>query len=160
MKWLGQTLGSVLQARDLLTPATIAIRTTLHPDDVSEDFPDTAAMRDAGVLGMYNRMQDGVVIADDSRVLSFVALDDGRASLTAFRTFKLRARGNVPGDIVYDYDAAHLLHAFIARAATPTFYDAFEIDGLDDLIGGLIVRWPDARMLCAADDAALVVVAA
>ena len=137
------TLGELLQARGLLTPDTIAIRNTLHPEDVSDDFPDTKAIVDAGVIGMYDRMQDSAVIADGSRVLSFVALDNGRARLTAFRAFRLRAGGNVPGDIVYDYDAAHLLHAFIARAATPMFYDAFEIDGLDDLIGALIVQWPE-----------------
>jgi hypothetical protein len=49
----------------------------------------------------------------------------------------------VPGDIVYDYEAAHLLHSFIARAATPVFYDAIDEDGLDDLIGQLIVTWPE-----------------
>jgi hypothetical protein len=155
------TLGELLQARGLLTPNTIAIRNTLHPEDVSDDFPDTKAIVDAGVIGMYDRMQDSAVIADGSRVLSFVALDNGGAKLTAFRTFKLRAGGNVPGDIVYDYDAAHLLHAFIARAATPMFYDAIEIDGLDDLIGALIVQWPEplAMNVRIADDAGLVMIA-
>ena len=154
------TLGELLQARGLLTPNTIAIRNTLHPEDVSDDFPDTKAIVDAGVIGMYDRMQDSAVIADGSRVLSFVALDNGRAKLTAFRTFKLRAGGNVPGDIVYDYDAAHLLHAFIARAATPMFYDAIEIDGLDDLIGTMTVQWPEplAMNVRIADDAGLVVI--
>ena len=155
------TLGELLQARGLLTPNTIAIRNTLHPEDVSDDFPDTKAIVDAGVIGMYDRMQDSAVIADGSRVLSFVALDNGRAKLTAFRTFRLRAGGNVPGDIVYDYDAAHLLHAFIARAATPMFYDAIEIDGLDDLIGTLTVQWPEplAMNVRIADDAGLVMIA-
>ena len=152
------TLGELLRVRGLLTSATIAICSTLHPEDASEDFPDTESMVRAGVLGMYDRMQDGVLIADESAVLSFVVMEGGGARLTAFRNFKLRARGNVPGDIVYDYDAAHLLHAFIARATTPTFYDSFDIDGLDDVIGTLVVRWPDARMLCAADDAGLVVI--
>ena len=154
------TLGELLQARGLLTPNTIAIRNTLHPEDVSDDFPDTKAIVDAGVIGMYDRMQDSAVIADGSRVLSFVALDNGRAKLTAFRTFRLRAGGNVPGDIVYDYDAAHLLHAFIARAATPMFYDAIEIGGLDDLIGTLTVQWPEplAMNVRIADDAGLVVI--
>ena len=154
------TLGELLQARGLLTPNTIAIRNTLHPEDVSDDFRDTRAIVDAGVIGMYDRMQDSAVIADGSRVLSFVALDNGRAKLTAFRTFRLRTGGNVPGDIVYDYDAAHLLHAFIARAATPMFYDALEIDGLDDLIGALIVQWPEpmAMNVRIADDAGLVII--
>ncbi len=154
------TLGELLQARGLLTPNTIAIRNTLHPEDVSDDFPDTKAIVDAGVIGMYDRMQDSAVIADGSRVLSFVALDNGRAKLTAFRTFWLRAGGNVPGDIVYDYDAAHLLHAFIARAATPMFYDAIGIDGLDDLIGTLTVQWPEplAMNVRIADDAGLVII--
>jgi hypothetical protein len=35
-------------------------------------------------------------------------------------------------------------------AAVPCFYDAVEEDGLDDLIGQLIVRWPEplARNIC------------
>ena len=153
------TLGELLRARHLLTPTTLAIRNTLHPDDVSEDFPDTESIVKAGVIGMYDRMQDGAAIADGSRVLSFVALDGGRARLTAFRDFKLRAKGNVPGDIVYDYDAAHLLHAFIARAATPMFYDAFDVEGMDDLIGTLVVQWPEplATQVSHADDAGLLI---
>lgn len=135
----------------------IAIRNTLHPEDVSEDFRDIDAVVAAGVLGMYDRMQDGAVIADGSRVLSLAALPDGLARLTGFRVFKLRSAGNVPGDIVYDYDAAHLLHAFIARAKTPVFYDAFDLDGLEDLIGALVVAWPGTANICSADDAGLVV---
>lgn len=155
-----KTLGDVLCARGLLTSTTIAIRNSLHPDDVSDDFRDTEAIVSAGVIDMYDRMQDGPVIADGSRVLSFVAMDDGLARLTAFRTFKLRAGGNVPGDIVYDYDAAHLLHAFIARAAKPMFYDAVEIGGLEDLVGTLIVHWPEPLVthVRRADDKGLVVV--
>lgn len=155
------TLGELLRARNLLTPSTIAIRNALHPEDVSDDFMDTDSIATAGVLNMYDRMQDGAVIADGSRVLSFVTLNDDRARLTAFRTFKLRAGGNVPGDIVYDYDAAHLLHAFIARATKPMFYDAFAIDGLDDLMGNLIVHWPQPLAVNVRDagDAGLVVVA-
>ncbi len=142
-----------------MTPTTFAVRSALHLDDMSEDFPNTDAIVKAGVIGMYDRMQDGAVILDGSAVLSFVAMDDGRARLTAFRTFKLRAGGNVPGDIVYDYDAAHLLHAFIARAAKPMFYDAFARDGLDDLIDALVVQWPEplAANVRGADDAGLVV---
>lgn len=153
------TLGELLRIRNLLTPTTIAIRNALHPDDVSEDFRDTEAIVSAGVIGMYDRMQDGAVIADGSAVLSFVALDGGRARFTAFRTFKLRAGGNVPGDIVYDYDAAHLLHAFIARAAQPMFYDAVDVDGLDDLIEHLVVQWPQplAMNVRNADDEGLVI---
>ena len=144
-----------------MTSNTIAIRNSLHPEDISDDFPTTDAIVEAGVIGMYDRMQDGAVIPDGGAVLSFAAMGDGRARLTAFRMFKLRAGGNVPGDIVYDYDAAHLLHAFIARATKPMFYDAFELDGLDDLIGALMVQWPEplAINVRGADDAGLMVVA-
>jgi hypothetical protein len=152
------TLGGILRERGLPTAETFAINVTLHADDASPDFPDLDSMIRANVLAMYDRMQDGVVIADGSAMLSFVAAGDGIARLTAYRRFMLRARGNVPGDIVYDYEAAHLLHAFIARAAQPTFYDAVDLDGLDDLIGSLIVRWPDDPMLRPADDATLVVI--
>jgi len=70
----------------------------------------------------------------------------------------MRRQGIVPTDIVYDYDAAHLLHAFIARAETPVFYDAFDEDGLSDLIGNLVVQWPQpvTRDVIGADDAGLV----
>lgn len=154
-----RTLADVLRARGLPPATIVAIRNALHPDDESTDFPDTEAIVRAGVLGMYDRMQDGPVIADGSAVLSFVALDGGCARLTAFRVFKLRAGGNVPGDIVYDYDAAHLLHAFIARALRPTFYDAVEADGLCDLLGHLVVRWPEplTRNVRCADDPGLAV---
>ena len=111
---------------------------------------------------MYDRMQDGARIADDTPVLSFIATSNGLAQLTAFRQFRMRAGGNAPGDIVYDYDGAHLLHSFIARAATPTFYDATELATLDDLLGKLVVQWPETAgdNICAASDAGLVVVSA
>jgi hypothetical protein len=92
---------------------------------------------------MYDRMQDGPRMDDNADVLSFVATEHGTARLIAFRRFKLRASGNVPGDIVYDYDGAHLLHSFIARAATPMFYDAEELSALDGLTGNLVVQWPE-----------------
>jgi hypothetical protein len=80
--------------------------------------------------------------------------------LTAFRRFTRRERGNVPGDIVYDYDAAPLLHAFIARAAQPTFYDTRDLDALDDLVGKLTVRWPEPldENIRAASDASIIVI--
>jgi hypothetical protein len=101
-------------------------------------------------------MPDGPRIADGARVLSFAALPEGRARLTGFRRFKLRRRqGNLPGDIVYDYDAAHLLHSFVARAAVPCFYDA--LDQEEDLIGRLVVDWPAGvkQRILRADDAAV-----
>ena len=65
-----------------------------------------------------------------------------------------------PGDIVYDYDAAPLLHAFIARAAQPTFYDTRDLDALDDLVGKLTVRWPEPlhENIRAAGDASIIVI--
>jgi hypothetical protein len=151
------TLADLLRARGLPVAGTVAINVALHDEDASADFPDTASMARAGVLHMYDRMQDGAAIADGYAVLSFVAVGDGLSRLTAYRRFMLRAGGNVPGDIVYDYDAAHLLHAFIARATQPMFYGAIDLDGMDDLIGTLLVHWPDAPMLRAVDDARLVV---
>jgi hypothetical protein len=137
-----RTLVDLLAARGLDATNIVAIRNTLHADDVSNDFRTLADVIDANALPMLDRMQDGPRIAHDALVLSFAALDDGRATLTGFRRFLMRRAGIVPTDIVYDYDAAHLLHAFIARAATPVFYDAFDEDGLDDLIGQLVVQWP------------------
>jgi hypothetical protein len=92
---------------------------------------------------MDDRLQDGPRIAHGSRVLSFMALPDGHAKLTAFRKFSMRQPGIAPGDIVYNYDAAHLLHSFIAHAANPVFYDVTDEAGLDDLIEKLTVQWPE-----------------
>jgi hypothetical protein len=106
------------------------------------------------------RMQDGPRIGHAASVLSFMALPDGRARLTGFRKFMLRRQGNVPCDIVYDYDAADLLHSFIARAEAPCCYDATDEGGLDDLIGHLVLQWPQplARNILPAGDPGLRVV--
>lgn len=155
------TLADLLAARGFSAAGMIAIRNTLHTDDVSNDFRTLADVIEANALPMLDRMQDGPRIAHDTLVLSFAALDNARARLTGFRRFLMRREGIVPTDIVYDYDAAHLLHAFIARAQTPVFYDAFDEDGLDDLIGKLVVHWPlpPERDILRADDTELTVAA-
>lgn len=151
----------MLAARHLDATAIVAIRNTLHPGDVCSDFRTLDDVVQANALQMLDRMQDGARIAHDTLVLSFAAIDGDRARLTAFRRFLMRREGIVPTDIVYDYDAAHLLHAFIARAQTPVFYDAFDEDGLDDLIGKLVVHWPLPleRDILRADDTELTVAA-
>jgi hypothetical protein len=155
------TLRELLAARDFDATGILTIRNTLHAEDISSDFKDMADVASANALPMYDRMQDGPRIPHDTRVLSFAAMADGQARLTGFRRFMLRRQGNVPGDIVYDYDAAHLLHSFIARAATPCFYDAIDETGLDDLFGRLVVQWPEPleHNILGADDPALLLVA-
>lgn len=137
-----ETLADVLRARGFDAAKIVAVRNTLHPSDMSNDFRNMDDVIAANALPMLDRMQDGPLIAHEALVLSFAALDDGRARLTGFRRFLMRRQGIVPTDIVYDYDAAHLLHAFIARAHAPVFYDAFDETGLEDLIGALVVQWP------------------
>jgi len=129
---------------------------------VCSDFRTLDDVVQANALQMLDRMQDGARIAHDTLVLSFAAIDGDRARLTAFRRFLMRREGIVPSDIIYDYDAAHLLHSFIARAETPVFYDAFDERGMDDLIGKLIVQWPAPldHDLRGASDPAIVVAAA
>jgi hypothetical protein len=156
------TLGDLLRARGLDARNIVAIRNALHPDDVCDSFRTIDDVVRAGALPMLDRMQDGPLIEHDTPVLSFAALPDGRAKLTGFRRFLMRRQGVVPGDIVYDYEAAHLLHSFIARAATPVFYDAIDEEGLDDLIGRLVITWPEpmAQHIRDAGDPMLEVVAA
>jgi hypothetical protein len=137
-------LSELLVARGLQPVGIVVIRNTLHPEDISADFGSIEDVIAANALPMYDRMQDGPRIAHGALVMSFAALPEGRARLTGFRRFKLRRQGNVPGDIVYDYDAAHLLHSFIARAEAPCFYDAVDEEGVEDLIGRLVVQWPEA----------------
>jgi hypothetical protein len=154
-------LSELLRARGLRPDGIMAIRNSLHPDDVSADFRSIDDVISANALPMYDRMQDGPCIDHAASVLSFVALPLGQARLTGFRKFMLRRQGNVPGDIVYDYGAAHLLHSFIARAAVPCFYDTTEETGLDDLIGHLVLLWPQplTRNILQATDAELTIVA-
>jgi hypothetical protein len=154
-----QTLADLLGARGFDAANIVAVRNTLHPSDMSNDFRNMDDVVAANALPMLDRMQDGPCIAHEALVLSFAALDDGRARLTGFRRFLMRRQGIVPSDIVYDYDAAHLLHAFIARAHAPVFYDAFDEGGLEDLIGALVVQWrqPVERHIVEASDAGLVV---
>lgn len=156
-----RTLADLLTARGLDAANIVAIRNTLHADDMSRDFRTLADVVDANALPMLDRMQDGPRIAHDALVLSFAACEDGRARLTGFRRFLMRREGIVPTDIVYDYDAAHLLHAFIARAATPVFYDTFDEAGLDDLIEQLVVQWPQPleQHIVDANDPRLIVAA-
>lgn len=154
-----QTLADLLAARGLDAAAIVAVRNTLHPADMSNDFRSMDDVIAANALPLLDRMQDGPRIPHGALVLSFAALDHDRARLTGFRRFLMRREGIVPTDIVYDYDAAHLLHAFIARAETPVFYDAFDEEGLNDLIGRLVVQWPQpmARDIVGAGDAGLVI---
>jgi hypothetical protein len=154
------SLSELLGARGLQGAGMVAIRNCLHPDDACADFRSIDDVISANALPMYDRMQDGPRIGHQASVLSFVALPGGQAKLTGFRKFMLRRQGNVPGDIVYDYDAAHLLHSFIARAAAPCFYDASDQTGLDDLIGRLVLQWPEplARNILPASDPGLSVV--
>lgn len=155
-----RTLAEVLRSRGLPAEHLVAIRNDLHPEHACDDFRSIGDLERAGVLQMYDRMQDGPRIAHNSCVLSFMALGDGQAKLTSHRRFSMRRPGIAPGDIVYDYDAAHLLHSFISGAHAPVFYDVTDEPGLDDLVGHLVVQWPEpmARDIRAADDAEITVV--
>lgn len=137
------TLAAALRSRGIAPEGILAIRNALSPALVGGDFSEIADLERAGVLHLYDRMQDGPRLPHGARVLSFVALPAGQARLTAFRRFLMRRPGIVPGDIVYDHDAAHLLHGFIAHAQEPVFYDVEDEDGVGDLIGTLTVQWPE-----------------
>ena len=155
-----QALADLLRGRNLAPGGIIAIRNDLHADHVCDDFRTIDDVARAGVLHLYDRMQDGPRIPHDSRVLSFMALPGGRARLTGFRRFAMRRPGVAPGDIIYDHDASHLLHGFITHAAAPVFYDVQDEAGLADLIGRLEVAWPEplAQDIRPADDPGLRVV--
>lgn len=139
-------LSDLLVARGL-DPASILVhRNTLDPRDASSDAPSIAALAQTGHDLVYERMQNGRVFGAEARVMSFRGEADGRARLAGFRRLVARRPGIAPGDIVYDYDVAHLLHDFISRAKHPTFYDAFALDGVSDLAGRLVVQWPKPYM--------------
>lgn len=154
------TLANLLSARGFAPAALIAHRNSLDPRDAGEGARSIAELSVTGHDLIYERMQNGRVFGAEAQVLSFRAEADGRARLAGFRRLVARRPGVAPGDIVYDYDVAHLLHDFIARAKRPTFYDAFDIAGLEDLTGKLVVQWPRPLMRARrrADDAGLIVV--
>ncbi len=153
-------LALLLAARGLDPASLIAHRNTLDPRDASPDAPSIEALAATGHDLVYERMQNGRVFGPEAQILSFRAEAGGRARLAGFRRLRARRPGVAPGDIVYDYDVAHLLHDFIGRAKYPTFYDAFPLEGVDDLVGRLVVQWPKPymRRRLRADDAGLVIV--
>lgn len=139
-------LPDLLATRGLDAHKVLAVRVSLNPRDANDEFPDTASMVRAKVVETYVRMQDGKRFGAEADVLTFVAEPEGYARLLSLRTFRARRKGIAPGDIVYDYDHAHLLHSFISRVRHPTFYDAFERPELDDVAGNLVLRWPAPMM--------------
>lgn len=139
-------LCSLLAERDIPTTGALAYRLMLNPRDRGEDFQRTDDLVRHRAALLYGRMHEGRKLGADSPVLLFIAEAGMTARLIGFYRFRARRPGIAPGDIVYDYDAAHLLHSFIARAHHPTFYDAFEMDGLYDLAGRLRLRWPAPAM--------------
>lgn len=139
-------LSELLSARGLDPAGIVAHRNTLDPRDVSSDAPSLEALAKTGHDLVYERMQNGRVFGGEAQVLSFRGEADGRARLAGFRRLAARRPGIAPGDIVYDYGIAHLLHDFISRAKHPTFYDAFDLDGMSDLVGRLVVQWPKPYM--------------
>lgn len=68
------TLAELLHSRGLHAENLVAIRNDLHPEHACSDFRAIGDLETAGVLQMYDRMQDGPRIAHDSCVLSFMAL--------------------------------------------------------------------------------------
>lgn len=137
-----QSLAQLLRARGLMETGVRAVRHTLHARDRSDDFPSLELLVRRDLLPVYERMQDGRRLGHGNALLSFVAEPGGQARLVGFRRAFARRKGLVPGDIVYDYDAAPLLHSFISRARCPVFYDTVDLEGLGDLFGELVVRWP------------------
>jgi hypothetical protein len=139
-------LRDLLLGRSIDPKGTFALRVALDPRDRSSDFTCSADLIKEQVVATYERMQNGLRFGREGNVISFIAEADGCARLVGYRRFVARRKGIVPGSIVYDYDAAHLLHSFMARAKHPVFYDSFDLDGLDDLIGKLVVYWPKPMM--------------
>ena len=135
-------LAALLKERGLVTPHMRAMRQTLDRRDRTSELRDIADVMRANQLPVYGRMQEGRRLGHDNALLSFVGESRGCARLVGFAQVFARRRGVAPGDIIYDADAAHLLHNFISRSRVPTFYDFIDLPGLEDLVGRLVVQWP------------------
>jgi hypothetical protein len=154
-----QLLRDLLICRSIDPSNIYVLRVSLDPRDKSADFTSTKDIIKENAFSTYERMQNGMKFGNEGLVLSFIAEKQGLARLMGFKLFRARRKGIVPGSIVYDYDSAHLLHSFMARAKNPVFYDSFDLDGLDDLFGHLLVEWPKPMMRSVrrADDIGLVI---
>jgi hypothetical protein len=53
------SFGALLRRRGLPADDLIAIRNSLHPEDISADFRDIDDVIGTNALSMYDRMQDG-----------------------------------------------------------------------------------------------------
>lgn len=151
-------LGDRLRLQGLTPAAILAHRIVLHPDDALDTTRSTADLERNGHALTYQRLQDGLVFGQETVVACFIAETGGRARCFTLRRLVARRPGSVPGDIVYDPEFAHLLHNFISRAKTPTFYDAFEMEA-GAALAGLTVGWPAGGDVVAADSPALRIVA-
>jgi hypothetical protein len=152
-----ETLGELVARAGRLASAELVLRLELDPADVSPDFPTLDAVMQAGVAETYMRMQDGPRLGSGAVVHVIAGLEPGQGTYLGAWRFHPRREGVAPGDIIYDYDAAALTHAFIARAERPFFYD---LEALDPILPrGASVRWPDRQegAVAPSDDSGLIV---
>lgn len=152
------TLGEQLADHGMAAAGVLAIRISLHAQDRTDDIRSLQDLPLASAIA-YGRMQNGRRFGDEVPALLFLAEAGLRARLAGYVLLKARRRGLAPGDIVYDPDLAPLLHNFIARCRHPMFYDALDLDGLEKLIGQLVIRWPSPalRNRRSADDPSIMV---
>lgn len=141
------TLAELLRARGIDPASVFAYRNTLDPRDAVDHIQNIQDLVPTDHVRVYERMQDGPRLGSDVSILSFIGEPKGRARLIGYRRMFARRPGIAPGDIVYDYDVAHLFHNFISRAKNPVFYDSIDLPGLDDLFGSLVVQWPAPMMV-------------
>lgn len=137
----GGSLAQWLGAAGACIDGLLVHRITLHPGDRSDDFPDLDAVERVGAIETYARMQNGRRFGAEAAVILGRARPGGLIELIGGRQLRARPRGIAPGDIVYDYDAAALLHGFISRARYPVFYDCFPLEDFPD-VRGLLLYWP------------------
>ena len=88
------TLGGLLRARGLAEPATRAVRHTLDRRDACDEFRSVADLVQRGLLGAYERMQDGRRLGHDNALLSFAAEPGARARLVGYRRVSRAGRGS------------------------------------------------------------------
>ena len=153
------TLSDRMRAAGLDPTTVLAHRIALHREDGDESYRTTADLARTGHTLIYQRLQDGATFGTEALVAGFVAQANGTVLFADLRRLVARRAGVAPGDIIYDPDIANLLHNFISRSTTPTFYDAFE-DARTNELTGIVLNWPDdAADVLVADDVRLLLVA-
>jgi hypothetical protein len=78
----------------------------------------------------------------DRLLLSFLAEPNMQSRLVGFRAVFLRDSPEPPEELRDGGLVEKILERFMDRASNPVFYNLYDLCGIEDLFGKLVIRWP------------------